>query len=147
MSTISLHQQDRSDVLCRRFAHLASSYFDSPDEARTLEARIPLENLFRILQMYRYQAFSDPRRSGILALRSIGQENELLAAEESWHEKIESALSHALAEAFGQNISKDDALSEIQASLRWLATHEDAPPEVTRNRTKAFLNRFVADLG
>lgn len=147
MTTISLHQQDRSDLLCKRFAHLASSYFDSPDEARTSEARIPLENLFRILQLYRYEAFSDPRRSGILALRSIAHEAEPLATDDSWHEKIEYALAHALTDAFGQGISKDDALSQIQASLRWLATNADAPPQAIRDRTKLFLDRLVADLG
>lgn len=145
MSTISLHHKDRSDLLCKRFAHLASSYFDTPELARESEALIPLENLFRVLQMFRYEAFSDPRRSGILALRGFGQP-ELFVTEESWHEKIEASLRQALNDVFGASASKDDAVGEIQSALRWLATNHEPPTPEVRARTKAFLERFMAGL-
>jgi hypothetical protein len=73
VSTISLHHQDFSDALYRRFAMLASAYFDQPAEAKKPGAAVPLENLFRLLQMYKYNAFADERRSGVLALGGIGE--------------------------------------------------------------------------
>lgn len=146
MSTISLRHRDQSDVLCRRFAHLASTYLDMPEQARKAEAQVPLENLFRLLQMFRYEAFSDPARSGILALRSITPP-EPYVAEKPWHTEIEAALNAALIEVFGPNVSKDAAIDQIQTSLRWLATSGEPPPDDVRDRSKAFMSKLISALG
>jgi hypothetical protein len=146
MSTISLQPLEHSALLCKRFAILASSYFDAPEQATAPAARVPLENLFRILQMFRYDAFSDERRSGVLAISSAPEHPTLQLDDENWHEKIESALGHALSNAFA-GISKEDAIHQIQTSLRWLATNKEPPPVDTRIRTKSFLDHLTADLG
>lgn len=145
MSTISLHQPDHSDALCRRFAFLASSYFEAPDKARVPAAKVPLENLFRLLQMYRYSAFSDERRSGVLALQSSDSYLHTRADEENWHKRIESAMGNALSATFGST-PKDLAIEQIQSSLRWLATAADTPSADIRTRSKAFLDRLTASL-
>jgi hypothetical protein len=146
MSTISLQPLEHSVLLCRRFATLASSYFDDPEQASAPAARVPLENLFRILQMFRYDAFSDERRSGVLAIGSAPEHPVLQLNDENWHTKIQSALGNALSNSFA-GIPKEDAIHQIQTSLRWLATNEDAPPVGARSRSKSFLDHLTADLG
>lgn len=145
MSTISLHHIDQSDVLCKRFAHLASTYLDEPEQALKAEAHVPLENLFRLLQMFRYEAFSDSARPGILALSGLGQP-QVHIAEQSWHHRIEAALRTALLEVFGSDISKADAIDEIQTSLRWLAANGEPPSPEVRNRSRAFMGKLIAAL-
>ena len=66
MSIISSFETDKSGLLYKRFATLASSYFDRPAVAKSPSAQVPLENLFRLLEMYRYDSFSDESRRGVL---------------------------------------------------------------------------------
>ena len=145
MSTLSLLERDRSNQLARRFAVVATAYFDEPGQARTPAARVPLENLFRMLQMLRYDAFSDERRSGILELESFDEKLGTAAAEDIWHERIERALKTALGDVFGDT-PKEQAVGELQSSLTWLATDGPAPDGAVRQRAKTFLERFVAAL-
>ena len=145
MSTVSFLQTDQSNLLAKRFAYLASSYFDRPDDAKAPAAKIPLENLFRLLQMYRYGAFSDEPRCGVLDLREFDELAPVMAPDELWHQKIEEALAQALAGAFG-GTPKDQAIQEIQSALAWLATDADAPSVEVRARSKDFLDRFIATL-
>lgn len=146
MSTLSLLEKGGSDRLAKRFAHLASSYIDHPTEAKTSAAQIPLENLFRILQMYRYDAFSDERRSGVLELKSFEENGtDSRYDEDQWHQKIERALSHALTQTFGE-LSKEEAIQEIQTTLTWLATNKNIPSSQVRARVKTFLDKFEVAL-
>jgi hypothetical protein len=145
VSTISLHGLDQSDNLCKRFAHLASTYFERPDEARSPGATVPLENLFRILQMFRYNAFSDEKRSGILALQTPVDRQTITIDGESWHKKIEAALRDSLSYVFNDT-SQEQAIEQIQSALRWLATNVDAPSPHVLNRTKCFMDRLSSDL-
>jgi hypothetical protein len=146
MSTISLQPLEQSALLCKRFATLVSSFFDAPEQASAPAARVPLENLFRILQMFRYDAFSDERRSGVLAIGTAPEHPALQLDDENWHTRIETALGNALSNTFA-GIPKEDAIQQIQTSLRWLATNRDAPPVDTRSRSKSFLDHLTADLG
>lgn len=145
MSTLSLIDIDQSEQLAKRFAHLASTYFDKPDEAKKPAAGIPLENLFRILQMLRYDAFSDEPRSGILDLRSLTPQNLPEVTEDHWHERIKRALSDSIDTAFS-GTDRDDAIDQIQAVLRWLATTENVPTEEIRAKAKQFFERLDAAL-
>lgn len=146
MSTVSFLQADRSDLLAKRFAYLASTYFDHPEDAREPAAKIPLENLFRMLQMFRYDAFSDEPRSGVLELRGLDQHCNLTGSDQLWHQQIESALKTALAEAFG-NTPKGEAIENVQSVLAWLAVDGPAPSDDVRTRSRKFLERFLAALG
>lgn len=147
MSTISLHHQDFSDALYRRFAILASEYFDDPAEAKKPGASVPLENLFRLLQMYRYNAFADERRNGVLALGGIGEQPTFSAEEDSWHTKIEAAMGTALANAFN-GLPKEDAIPQLQSALTWLVMEPTIAPvdENVRLRAKTFLDQLSANL-
>jgi hypothetical protein len=147
VTTISLHQQDFSDALYRRFATVVSSYFDQPTEAHKPGASVPLENLFRLLQMYRYNAFADERRSGVLAIEGIGEPPTISAEDENWHTRIQHAVDAALDVAF-QGVPKDVAVPQLQSALTWLALEKDPPPVAAdvRQRAKVFLDQLSASL-
>ena len=145
VSTMSLIDLDQSDGLAKRFAYLATTYFNEPDEAKTQAAKIPLENLFRMLQMFRYDAFSDEPRSGILDLEGFGDQNRTARVEDQWHRKIRAAISSALGEVFA-GVSQDEALTNVQSTLTWLATNKNPPPPDVQARTRAFFERFGAAL-
>lgn len=146
MSTMSLLAMDHSDQLARRFAIQASSYIARPNEAQNEAAKIPLENLFRLLQMFRYQAFSDEPRSGVLEFRPLCDQPESLGMENEWHGQIAGALDQALHEVFGNTANREHAVAELQAALSWLATNTNEPTPDARNRAKAFFDKFVASL-
>lgn len=145
MSTISLHHHDYSDALCKRFAYLTSTYMEAPEQARKAEAHVPLENLFRLLQMFRYESFEDSERPGILASRAFAP-RDLHITERPWHHRIEAALHTALVDVFGTDTPKDAAIEEIQASLRWLATNSEPPPPEVRDRSRAFMGKLISAL-
>lgn len=140
MSVAQLLQPDQSRPLAKRFAHLASGYFDQLEAARKPDAKIPLENLFRLLEMFRYDAFADEPSGGIVNLEHMEVPLEL-QGREAWHIEIREALGNAIADSFGQ-IPKEKAIGEIQAVLRWLAYDKDSPPTETVRTTKHFLIRF-----
>lgn len=146
MSTMSLFDVGQSDRLARRFADLTSTYLDDPVQAQGPAARVPIENVFRLLQMLRYNAFADEQRSGVLELQSFGDRSEVPTFEDQWHEKIQSALGEALKDVFG-TASREEAVSELERSLTWLATNAGRPNEEARMRTKQFLHRFLERLG
>lgn len=125
MSIISAYETDRSGVLAKRYAALAVGFFDRPDEAQSSAARIPLENLFRILEMYRHGAFSDDDRKGVLTMVSQTENFTVGPTEKTWHTEIEGALTVAMQDAFA-GASKEDAVRSLQGSLRWLVSHNRA---------------------
>lgn len=125
MSIISAYEADNSSFLCKRFASLATSYFDEPSVAKDPVALVPLENLFRILEMYRYDAFSDESRMGVLALGDPEDHSIIGQAESNWHTGIKGALDSAMRDTFGE-MPKDTAVSELQEALRSLV--RDIPP-------------------
>jgi hypothetical protein len=140
MSIISTYNTDKSGVLAKRYALLAAEFFDRPEQARTNGARVPLENLFRILEMYRRNAFSDDRRQGVLAMVSQNENYSVSPAETAWHSEIKTALEEAMANTFAET-SKEDAVLSLQRSLRWLAKPDDVQPENV-DSAKSFFSRF-----
>lgn len=122
MATISTYDTDRSGALAKRYAQLAAQYFDKPEDARSPAAQVPLENLFRILEMYRHDAFSDDHREGVLSMISQTEGYSMLPSASPWHSDIEEALGRAMHTTFG-NAQKEDAVRSLQGSLRWLASN------------------------
>jgi hypothetical protein len=120
MSIVALEVEDMSNFLCKRFASLASSYFDAPAAARSPAAQVPLENLFRVLEMYKNETFSDESRKGVLALESPGSLSRHQVESKDWHKKIQAAVHDSISTAFAQGISDKLAADELQDSLRKL---------------------------
>jgi hypothetical protein len=138
MTIASMLQSDHSELLAKRFAHLATAYLDQPKDALEPSARIPLENLFRILEMLRYDAFSDEPTSGIVNLEPL---EFSIQRQQPWHTEIKQALGTAIAETF-KTMPQEQAISEIQGVLRWLASGKDKPARTVVDTTRDFLRRF-----
>jgi hypothetical protein len=139
MTIASMIQSDHSELLAKRFAHLATAYLDQPKDALEPSARIPLENLFRILEMLRYDAFSDEPTSGIVNSKPL--EFSLECQQQPWHTEIKQALGTAISENF-KAASQEQAIGEIQGVLRWLASGKDKPGVPVIGTTRNFLQRF-----
>jgi hypothetical protein len=144
MSIISSYDVDNSADLAKRFASLATSYIDDPALARSETAKVPLENLFRILEMFRYDAFADESRRGVLALGGFGQ-RPTPRPRSSWHITIEAALQKALSDSFA-SVPKAAAIEELQSSLRDLAQKGELSAAQAQ-KLKAFFKVFGANLG
>lgn len=146
MSIISTFEVENSAALAKRFAALTMGYIDDPDAAKSETARVPLENLFRILEMYRYGAFADENRKGVLALEGIEQWATSPARSEStWHTDIVRALEQSLVTVFGSVTVKDQAIDELEDGLRDLATVGKLPLE-REQKVKAFFSNFNTSL-
>lgn len=143
MSIISLFPSDHSDLLCRRYATAVSHYFEDPSAAKESVAQVPLENLFRVLEMYRYDAFSDEHRRGVLALESRDESHDL-RHESHWHIPIQEALEKAMTEVF-IGVAKETAVPELQASLRQFVTGEAVPPS-SSEKCRTFFVKFSESL-
>lgn len=147
MSIISIHEDDSTNFLCKRFATLAASYFDAPESAHTPTARVPLENLYRLLEMFRNKTFSDESRGGVLALESVNAKVSSLSHNAMWQTDIEGALHKSIASTFDNGVSEEDAAQELQGSLRWLATgKESLNNDAAIGRAKRFFSELSHSL-
>jgi hypothetical protein len=146
MTIISMLAEDKSDFLCKRFASMASSYFDRPETATFPTAQVPLENLFRVLEMYKNDTFSDESRKGVLALHNPVGSFVKAPDEDTWQVNIKSALQQALGATF-ENVSANDAVNELQNSLRSLVVKGDISDQGdAAQRAKKFFNEFSSAL-
>jgi hypothetical protein len=146
MSIISVYETDKSNILYKRFASLASSYIDEPETAKAPTAQVPLENLYRLFEMFRYNAFSDQNRSGILAVDKISNNISFNPAQEEWHTKIEQALSNALSNVY-KDEPKNVAIDKLENVLKWLANESTVNDDLdSQIQAKIFFERFVDEL-
>ena len=139
----SSYEIEDSSQLAKRFASLAASYIDNPAIGSSDIAKIPLENLFRLLEMFRHDAFADETRLGVLALDRFNQRFSPQTAR-AWHTPIVIALNKALSESFAQ-INKTNAIEEIQSNLREIAHGNNLPPDEA-NKMRTFLSVFQTTL-
>jgi len=142
MTIVSIQSDDKSNFLCKRFAMLASSFFDDPKFTLTPTAQVPLENLFRVLEMFYNDSFSDENRRGVLALESPNSLAYSPIRDNSWHTEIESAVRASIAESFGQSFPEKDAARELQSTLRTLIVDGAARDQAASNRAKKFFVRL-----
>lgn len=145
MSISSTYEIDNSAALAKRFATLATGYIDNPPAAMSSNAKVPLENLFRILEMFRYNAFADESRRGVLAIGEINQRHTPRVQSEAWQLGIVKALNAGLTAAFSTE-SKDVAITEIQDGLRQLAKSGALLPSEQANKVRTFLATFETTL-
>lgn len=146
MSTMSLLAVDHSDQLAKRYAIQTSMYIAHPSDARSDAAKIPLENLFRLLQMYRYDAFLDEPSSGVLEFRPLSDPRDVPSFDHEWHGQIAAAIGQAMQEVF-RDLSVEQAVAELQATLSWLATDKNQPAFESRTRAREFFEKLAGSLG
>lgn len=144
MTIISSYETDQSTALAKRFAALAAGYLEDPEAAKMDAAKVPLENLFRIFEMYRYDAYADESRRGVLALAAPRRRAASQKLSSAWHTSIAKALDKALAITFAST-AKDEAIEALEASLRRLASGANLSQEGA-SQLKQFLSTFTASL-
>jgi hypothetical protein len=144
MTIFSSYDVDKSAVLARRFAVLATTYVDDPIAATSDAAKVPLENLFRILEMFRYDAYADESRRGVLAVGGPSRQIPGQTARSGWYTDIARALDAAFKTTFA-DATKDAAVAELEDDLRTLASTGTLPAE-RAIRTKEFFSTFGASL-
>lgn len=144
MSIISAYEIDKSDYLYKRFASLASVFLERPKEVKATDAEVPLENIFRLLEMYRYSAFSDECRSGILSNEQISDHIDVAKQDENWSMNIEQAVNNAISNVYGQT-SKDEAIDDLEETIRRLMNKDDIDQNSLTN-AKSFFIKFSQEL-
>lgn len=147
MTIISHTTADRSNYLCKRYALLASAYFENPESARQATARVPLENLFRVLEMYKNDTFADESRSGVLALESQAPVTLAANGEDDWSGHIKNAVHESLVTTFGSSKPEVEATAELQEALRSLVSSVSFNGSLDSYRTAiAFFQRLGSTL-
>jgi len=140
MSIMSVSRPDASTTMYKHFASLVSSYVDAPEDQSLADAVIPIESIYKLLEMYRYDAFKDETRRGALALRTGGALTRINKTP-PWHTDILTALNSAKENAFGGQVTTEQAVVELELVLKSIVSKqaiEDAHKDHARN----FFNRF-----
>lgn len=141
MSIMSAYEFDDSDILYRQFAVLANSYVDKLPEPNKLHiAQIPLENLYRLFEMYRYDAFADDNHSGVLDLDNV---DYMVSEDNPWHTDIKDALTSAFKHAFGED--SKDAIDEMEDVLKQISLNKPVVDE-KKDHAKKFFDQFIQKL-
>jgi len=145
MSITSSFRVDDSTALAKQFAFMAAGYVDNPPNTEAdPTALVPLENVFRLLEMFRYDAFSDENREGVLAINAPDQIYRMRVETKPWHEQIAQALQAALGQAYAGE-PKEAALNELQDGIRELVRSHPLDVNVA-NRAKSFFTALHAQL-
>lgn len=111
--------------LAKRFAEQVVGYLEHPEVALKAEDQIPLENIFRLLEMYRYDAYRD------------GYDNP------HWHIEMVKAFDIALPQTFGDAVEKDAAIDELERGLREIvALPRDSGDPALALKTRKFFVAF-----
>jgi hypothetical protein len=145
MSITSSFRVDDSTALAKQFATMAAEYVDNPPNTETDPATlVPLENVFRLLEMFRYDAFADESREGVLAMNAPDQLYRVRVETKPWHEQIAQALQAALLQAYAGQ-PKEAAIDELQDGIRFLVQRHPLDAHVA-GRAKTFFTALQAQL-
>lgn len=146
MSITSRYEVDRSPDLAKRFACLAVSYMDDPRAARAPLAQVPLENLFRMLEMYRYAAFDDKPHRGVLTPDMLGSPFPSASTHDnSWHITIKTALDKARLDAFPAQEPTEEVVRCLEDGLRQLSQVGSIAAPMAAH-AKRFFTTFAASI-
>lgn len=110
MSIISSYEVDNSAAIAKRFVSLALEYIKNPSAAQESSAQVPPENIYRMLEMFRYESSEDEIRRG----------------SSPWHTPITAALEQAMRKVF-RGVQRGEAITQLQDSLRCLAIGQAMP--------------------
>jgi hypothetical protein len=108
---------------------------------------ITLNNMYRLLQSFRRDAFFGREVSGETRPRSPAEKLTLRPPVERNVREVRRALEEAASTAFkGQ--SQDEAIDAVERVLRWIAypKKNDRPSEVDRTRTVSFFRELIGRL-
>ncbi len=121
MALISKYERDDSRTVYRILADQALRCFGDPKSCA--EERLPLTSLVRLLERYRYNAFSDNVALGILeTLRAKNDPQAMDPRAMTRHmEGVINALETAHSRVYG-SLSKDDLVQSLQSLLSRLAS-------------------------
>lgn len=145
MSITSSFRVDDSTALAKQFASMAVGYVENPPNTEADPAAlVPLENVFRLLEMFRYDAFADESREGVLAMNAPDQIYRMRVETKPWHVQIAQALQAALQQAYAGQ-PKEEAIDELQNGIRDLVKSNPLDANVA-NRAKDFFNTLHAQL-
>src|SRR6266851_6254694 len=143
MALISMYERDNSRTVYRILADQAVKYFDNPSTRD--DEKIPLVNLARLLERYRYDAFSDYAPLGVLEV--LNPKNDSVSTESraptNQIEDVVRALEASHARVYGQ-ISKDDLVQTLQGLLAKLAASSTLNEPDTKRELEKARKFFVA---
>lgn len=140
MSIMSVSRPDASTTMYKHFASLVSGYVDAPEDQSLADAVIPIESIYKLLEMYRYDAFKDETRRGALALRTAGALTRINKTP-PWHTAILAALNTAKENAFGHETSNEQAVVELEQVLKSLVSKQSIE-KAHKDHARDFFNRL-----
>lgn len=144
MSIMSVYEDDKSNSMYKRYAFLTFGYLNKPETVKVSTAQIPLENLFRLLEMYKYDAFSDESRMGILAIKNNKDRIVMRHTSIPWQTKVVDVLDSAVLEIF-KDFGKEGAVDDLEETLRLLSSSDEIE-EDKRNRARGFFHKLAEEL-
>jgi len=133
-------EPELSHYLYKRNANVAINHISAKEKILVPFKQVPIENLFRLLEMYRYDAFSDEERPGVLDIHS----NPAPACE-PWHIRIEQALETAKRQVYGER-TREEVVAELERVLRWIVSIGDAGSG-SKERASKFFKQFIKEAG
>jgi hypothetical protein len=144
MSIISTIRTDDSPAMARRLAKMTLRYLDDPKSIDKDILGVPLENLFRLSEMFRQSTYADEPRMGVVAVGDAAASPlDFLQGEDDWSTPIDHALELAFRTAYGDR--SDEEVRTFQLTLRDIALSKQLAPDSDR-RLRSFLETFGSNL-
>lgn len=133
MSLISLSYPDSSELIAKDCASIVVDQMSAmaPVEARASRSSLAmsLENLYRLLEMFKYHSYADEPRRGVLMLEQddVSVQDRSFSTQH-WQDRITPALE-ACIKGIYPDLARTDAIERLQGSLRAVAKGENVGAE------------------
>lgn len=145
MPIMAAHGRSDARGTARLLATFALASVDNPKRDEPEE--VTLNNMFRLLQSFRKDAFFGRETSDESRPQSAAEKLTLRPPVERNVREVRQALEEATATAF-EGRSRDAAIETVENVLRWIAYPKKSgrPSEDDRTRTMSFFRELISRL-
>ncbi len=142
MSLITMIELDDSKTLCGLLATKTLECLNRVPHPTPAETElVMLTNIFRILQMYRYDTFSDYSPQGILDAIESDTRLPVAGVPKPWFVDVKQALDAALQSVNAANKPKERVIEDVQGVLTEIA-EGNQPDPLLAGQAKQFFQEF-----
>jgi hypothetical protein len=145
MPIMAAHEQNDARGAVRLLAVAAKDFIG--DEPVALDREVALNNVYRLLEAYKAQAFFGLEAPAAQIPGDTAETLTLLPPTERHVQDVRDALDHALSATFGQQ-SAEQALGMVEKVLRAVAypKEHEQPSGEDRRKAKRFFEELIGNL-
>lgn len=142
MNAVASSSFNDAEYLTRRFTQIYLAALDNPEKAQGASFRVSQAQLFRLLEMWKYDAFAYREQP----LPDVMGRRRPAYYDDTWHLKILASLEATQVEVFDAERTKEQVIDRLQDAMRSFGKLRVITDEVLAKQFKDFFAAFLVRL-